>query len=82
MLARWQFNTLTALGALSLLLTLVNATLFTMNRESQAEIAQRQQYVQQSVALEGFIARSSRRWPSSERAAMTGGFSTSLRSRV
>ena len=53
MLARWQFNTLIALGALSLLLTVVNATLFTINRESQAEIAQRQQYVQQSIALEG-----------------------------
>lgn len=52
MLARWQFNTLTVLGALALLLTLVNATLFTINRESQAAIAQRQQYIQQSVALE------------------------------
>jgi len=53
MLARWQFNTLIVLGALSLLLTLVNATLFTINRESQVVIAQRQQYVQQSAALEG-----------------------------
>jgi hypothetical protein len=53
MLARWQFNTLVALGALALLLTVVNATLFTLNRESQAEIAQRQQFIQQSVALEG-----------------------------
>lgn len=53
MLARWQFHALVALGALSLLLTLVNATLFTLNRDSQAEIAQRQQFVQQSVALEG-----------------------------
>jgi hypothetical protein len=53
MLARWQFNTLIVLGALSLVLTAVNATLFTINRESQAAIAQRQQYVQQSIALEG-----------------------------
>lgn len=53
MLARWQFNTLIVLGALSLLLTAVNAALFTLNRESQAEIAQRQQFVQQSIALEG-----------------------------
>lgn len=52
MLARWQSNTLIALGALSLLLTAANATLFTLNRESQAEIAQRQQFIQQSVALE------------------------------
>ena len=57
MLARWQFNTLTVLGVLSLLLALVNATLFTINRESQAAIAQRQQYVQQSVALEGPLSR-------------------------
>jgi hypothetical protein len=53
MLARWQFNTLIVLGTLSLLLTLVNATLFTINRESQIAIAQRQQYVQQSAALDG-----------------------------
>jgi hypothetical protein len=52
MLARWQFNTLVVLGALALLLTVVNATLFSLNRESQAEIAQRQQFIQQSVALE------------------------------
>jgi hypothetical protein len=53
MLARWQFHTLIVLGALSLLLTLVNATLFTLNRGSQEEIARRQQFIQQSVALEG-----------------------------
>ena len=53
MLARWQFNTLIVLGVLSLFLALANATLFSLNRESQAEIAQRQQFVQQSVALEG-----------------------------
>jgi glucose uptake protein GlcU len=52
MLARWQFNTLVVLGALALLLSVVNATLFSLNRESQAEIAQRQQFIQQSVALE------------------------------
>ena len=52
MLARWQSNTLIVLGALALLLAVVNATLFTLNRESQAEIAQRQQFIQQSVALE------------------------------
>ncbi|MEO8836772.1 MAG: hypothetical protein ABI364_08535 [Caldimonas sp.] len=53
MLTRWQFNALTGLGGLSLLLTLVNATLFTFNRDAQAAIAQRQQYIQQSIALEG-----------------------------
>ena len=53
MLKRWQFNTLTGLGVLSLLLALVNATLFVVNRDAQAAIAQRQQFIQQSVALEG-----------------------------
>ena len=53
MLARWQFNTLIVLGVLSLTLVLANATLFSLNRESQEEITQRQQFVQQSVALEG-----------------------------
>ena len=53
MLARWQFHTLTVLGALALLLAVVNATLFTASREAQAEIAQRQQFIQQSAALEG-----------------------------
>ena len=53
MLARWQFNTLITLGVLSLLLTLANAALFTINGESRAEITQRQQFVQQSIALEG-----------------------------
>ena len=53
MLARWQFNALIVLGALSLVLTAANATLFTLNRETQADLARRQQYVQQSIALEG-----------------------------
>lgn len=53
MLTRWQFNALVGLGVLSLLLTLLNATLFTFNRDTQAAIAQRQQYIQQSIALEG-----------------------------
>lgn len=53
MLSRWQFSVLTAIGVLSLLLTAVNALLFTANRDAQAAIAQRQQYIQQSIALEG-----------------------------
>jgi hypothetical protein len=53
MLSRWQFNALTAIGVLSLLLMAVNATLFSANRDAQAAIAQRQQYIQQSIALEG-----------------------------
>ena len=53
MLTRWQFNALTALGALALLLALADALLATTNRDAQVFVAQRQQYIQQSVALEG-----------------------------
>lgn len=53
MLVKWQFNLLTALGALALALVIVNATLFTINRSGQADLAQRQQFVQQTVPLEG-----------------------------
>ena len=53
MLGRWQFHALTALGAIALLLAVGNATLFLFNREAQAAVAQRQQYVQQSIAFEG-----------------------------
>jgi len=53
MLSRWQFGLLTALGACALLLAVVNGTLFTLNRDSQLVLTQRQQFVQQTVALEG-----------------------------
>jgi len=53
MLTRWQFNALTALGALALLLALADAILAATNRDAQVFVAQRQQYIQQSVALEG-----------------------------
>ena len=52
MLKRWQFHLLNGLGVLSLLLALANATLFMVNRETQAANAHRQQYIQQSIALE------------------------------
>lgn len=52
MLSRWQFNLLTTLGVCALLLVVVNGTLFTLNRDSQTALTQRQQFVQQSVALE------------------------------
>jgi len=52
MLLRWQFAVLTLLGAAALALVLVNAGLFTLNRDAQAALAQRQQYVQQTIALE------------------------------
>lgn len=53
MLNKWQYKLLTALGALALLLAIANAVLFTGNRAAQAELAQRQQFVQQTAPLEG-----------------------------
>ena len=53
MLNKWQYNLLTALGALTLALAITNAVLFTTNRTAQAELAQRQQFVQQTGPLEG-----------------------------
>ena len=53
MLTKWQYNLLTALGALALLLAITNATLFTANRRLQGELAQRQQFIQQTGPLEG-----------------------------
>jgi hypothetical protein len=53
MLSRWQFNALTTLGALALLLAIADASFALMNREAQILVVQRQQYIQQSVALEG-----------------------------
>ena len=52
MLLRWQFAVLTVLGAVALALMLLNAGLFTLNRDVQTALGQRQQYVQQTVALE------------------------------
>jgi ABC-type transport system involved in cytochrome bd biosynthesis fused ATPase/permease subunit len=52
-LKKWEFPFLTAVGALTLVLVIVNAVLFLGNRSSQLEVNNRQQYVQQSVQLEG-----------------------------
>ncbi len=48
-----QFWASTALGALCLVLALANVTMASMNRGLQGDIGVRQQYVQQSVQLEG-----------------------------
>jgi len=50
---RIQFATVTLLGALGLALMAGDATLGVLNRSLQGDIALRQQYVQQSVQLEG-----------------------------
>ena len=52
MLKKWQFNLLTALSTLVLVLVVFNAVTFTHNREAQGQLVQRQQFVQQTVPLE------------------------------
>jgi len=52
-MGRVQFWLATVLGVLCLALAGANITLVTMNRSQQADIGLRQQYVQQSVQLEG-----------------------------
>jgi len=53
MLRSWQYTVLNAIGALALLLVLLNAVLFTKNRDLQQQVNARQQYLQQTTALEG-----------------------------
>lgn len=50
---RIQYATVTTLGALGLALMAADATLGALNRDLQGDVALRQQYVQQSVQLEG-----------------------------
>ena len=52
-MSRLQYWAATALGGLCLLLAVGNITLASMNRSLQGDIGQRQQFVQQSVQLEG-----------------------------
>ena len=52
-MSRVQFWLATALGALCLVLAMANITLASMNRGLQGDIGARQQFVQQSVQLEG-----------------------------
>jgi glucose uptake protein GlcU len=53
MLRSWQYTVLNAIGVLALLLVLFNAVLFTKNRDLQQQVNARQQYLQQTTALEG-----------------------------
>lgn len=53
MLSKWQHRLLSALGAAALLLVIVNALMFKLNRDAQSTLAQRQQFIQQTVPLEG-----------------------------
>jgi hypothetical protein len=52
MLARWQLVVLNALGAAAISLVVASTWLFIGNRAAQAELAQRQQFVQQTIQLQ------------------------------
>lgn len=52
MLDKTQFWLLTAIGIVSLVLVVVNMTLFQHNRSAQIEVGARQQYIQQSMQLQ------------------------------
>ena len=52
MLKKNEFWILTALAAVGLLLALTNMIMFGQNRQAQAEISSRAQFVQQSAQLE------------------------------
>jgi uncharacterized membrane protein len=51
-LTAFQYRALVLLGALALILAIVNAVLFSNNRQEQNEISTRGQYIQQSLQLE------------------------------
>ena len=52
MLTRWQFWVLTLLAVASVMFIGANIWRFSANRQLQADVAQRAQYVQQTVPLE------------------------------
>ena len=52
MLKQWEFWTLTTLALLAAILMVVNMLLLTTVRAGQAEVAARQEYIQQTVPLE------------------------------
>ena len=53
MLKKWEFWFLTAMGVVTLILVVINCALFLANRSSQIDINNRQQFIQQSIQLEG-----------------------------
>jgi len=52
MLTRWQFVTLMTLAVAAVVLAIADMWLVTRTRDTQLELGQRQQFIQQSVALE------------------------------
>lgn len=53
MLKKWQANLLTALAVVALVLVIVNGTLVVTNQDTQRLVNERQQFIQQTVQLEG-----------------------------
>ncbi len=53
MLSKWQFHLLNALAVLAIALVAANGVLFKQNRSEQSAFNQRQQFIQQTVPLEG-----------------------------
>jgi hypothetical protein len=53
MVRKWQFWLLMAAAASAIVLAIINVTLFFGNRRIQTEISGRQQFIQQSIQLEG-----------------------------
>jgi hypothetical protein len=53
MLKMWEFSILTGLALIGAMLAGANTMLFQANRAAQADISGRQQYIAQSVQLEG-----------------------------
>ena len=52
MLKKWEYWFLTAVGAVTLVLVIVNCSLFLGNRGTQMDVNNRQQFIQQSIQLE------------------------------
>ncbi len=52
MLKPWQFWSLTIIAAAGVLLVFTNMVVYSQNRSTQAEVAGRGQYIQQSVQLQ------------------------------
>jgi len=53
MLSKWQFHLLNVLAFAAVALAFANGILFRLNRSDQLEMNQRQQFVQQTIPLEG-----------------------------
>ncbi len=53
LLHSWQWRVLTVCGVVLLILIVTNMALFLGNRDKQVNINSRQQYIQQSLVLEG-----------------------------